>query len=251
MGQPSSKGDSWRPKELTGGARIRLSARDSVPRASHSVMHDSIESLLSSLPPPSTSPLQAVKSRNQMRDSVKSLFPERDCFALVRPCLEEEQLANMDGLTMQQLRPEFRKVRAALTRGGGGMPSHPLPKGWKRDALETLPAMCMLPFPSTPSGSASPAVPVPSDAPPAFPPPPSPSLAPSLQGFERLTDLVLAKAQPKQYRGQFLSGSAIATFAQVGGRGGRGGSTGDSSCQAAPWPPRPGKLGGREREGWV
>ena len=60
-----------------------------------------------------------------MRDSVKSLFPERDCFALVRPCLEEEQLANMDGLTMQQLRPEFRKVRAALTRDGGGMPSNP------------------------------------------------------------------------------------------------------------------------------
>ena len=50
------------------------------------------------------------------------------------------------------------------------------------------------------------------------------SHSPSPQGFERLTDLVLSKAQPKQYRGQFLSGSAIATFAQVGGgvRGGEG-----------------------------
>ena len=34
-------------------------------------------------------------------------------------------------------------------------------------------------------------------------------------GFDRLTDLVLAKAQPKQFRGQFLSGSAIASFAQA------------------------------------
>ena len=35
------------------------------------------------------------------------------------------------------------------------------------------------------------------------------------EGFDRLTDLVLAKASPKQYRGQYLSGSAIASFAQA------------------------------------
>ena len=61
----------------------------------------------------------------------------------VRPCVAEDQLANMDKLTMQQLRPEFRA------------------------------------------------------------------------GFDRLADLILAKAQPKQYRGQHLSGSAIASFAQA------------------------------------
>ena len=54
---------------------------------------------------------QAVKSRNQMRDSIKALFPDRDCFSLVRPCLEESQLANMDKISMDKLRPEFRQVR--------------------------------------------------------------------------------------------------------------------------------------------
>ena len=56
---------------------------------------------------------QAVKNRNQMRDSIKSLFPDRDCFSLVRPCLEESQLANMDKLALSQLRPEFRQVSSS------------------------------------------------------------------------------------------------------------------------------------------
>jgi hypothetical protein len=32
----------------------------------------------------------------------------RDAFSLVRPCLEESDLANMDNLKPGQLRPEFR-----------------------------------------------------------------------------------------------------------------------------------------------
>ncbi|KAG1678206.1 hypothetical protein FOA52_016143 [Chlamydomonas sp. UWO 241] len=83
-----------------------------------------------------------IVNRNAMRTSVKSLFPDRDAFSLVRPCLEESDLANMDKLPPGQLRPEFRA------------------------------------------------------------------------GFDRLTDLVLSKALPKQFHGGFLSGSALASFAQ-------------------------------------
>lgn len=47
----------------------------------------------------------------QMRSSVKALFPDRDCFGLVRPMSDEQQLAKMDTLPFTALRPEFRKVR--------------------------------------------------------------------------------------------------------------------------------------------
>eukprot|EP00198_Chlamydomonas_reinhardtii_P004972 XP_001694308.1 predicted protein [Chlamydomonas reinhardtii] len=55
---------------------------------------------------------EAVRSKNQMRASIKSLFPERDCHALVRPMLDESRLARMDALPPSELRPEFRKVGA-------------------------------------------------------------------------------------------------------------------------------------------
>ncbi|KAG1666992.1 hypothetical protein FOA52_014304 [Chlamydomonas sp. UWO 241] len=53
---------------------------------------------------------ESVLDRNKMRDSIKGVFPERDCFTLVRPCLEEKDLTNMDKLRPNQLRPEFRRA---------------------------------------------------------------------------------------------------------------------------------------------
>jgi hypothetical protein len=46
--------------------------------------------------------------RLQIRDSIKSLFPDRDCFTLVRPVNDEEQLAALDTLPPSQMRPEFK-----------------------------------------------------------------------------------------------------------------------------------------------
>lgn len=46
----------------------------------------------------------------QMRASIKTLFPERECVALVRPMLDEKELASMDQLPDSKLRPEFRQV---------------------------------------------------------------------------------------------------------------------------------------------
>lgn len=42
----------------------------------------------------------------------RSLFPDRDCFSLVRPMNDETQLANLDRVPKDQLRPEFSQVRA-------------------------------------------------------------------------------------------------------------------------------------------
>eukprot|EP00798_Chlamydomonas_sp_ICE-L_P005052 gene5052-34843_t len=77
---------------------------------------------------------ESVKNRNQ-------LFPDRDCVSLVRPLTDEAQLANMDTMPFDSLRPEFR------------------------------------------------------------------------QGLNRLTDSIVARAQPKTFRGTYVTGSALAAFA--------------------------------------
>lgn len=46
----------------------------------------------------------------QIRESIKALFPNRDCFSLVRPHNDERQLAQLETLPPGQLRPEFREV---------------------------------------------------------------------------------------------------------------------------------------------
>lgn len=57
-----------------------------------------------------------MKAKNEIRASIKSLFPERDCFALVRPMNDEKALANLDNVPKDQLRPEFREGVAELVR---------------------------------------------------------------------------------------------------------------------------------------
>lgn len=63
-----------------------------------------------------SAPAAAPPSR-QIRESIKSLFPDRDCFTLVRPVNDEDELARLDELPSGQMRPEFRR---ASGRGGGG-----------------------------------------------------------------------------------------------------------------------------------
>lgn len=55
----------------------------------------------------------------QIRDSIKSLFPDRDCYTLVRPMHDERALNHLDSLDPSQLRPEFSEVctAAADTHG--------------------------------------------------------------------------------------------------------------------------------------
>ena len=46
----------------------------------------------------------------QIRESIKALFPNRDCFSLVRPHNDEKQLAQLESLPPNSLRVEFREV---------------------------------------------------------------------------------------------------------------------------------------------
>ena len=69
-----------------------------------------LETALSNVP--ATSP--GAVAKNGIRDSIKSLFPDRDCFTLVRPMSDEAALAHLEAVPPTQLRPEFREGLARL-----------------------------------------------------------------------------------------------------------------------------------------
>ncbi|GAQ88014.1 Guanylate-binding protein [Klebsormidium nitens] len=72
---------------------------------------DYLESALQ--PTPGNS--KAVHAKNQIRESIRALFPRRDCFTLVRPVHDEQQLQRLDSLPPGVLRPEFQAGLEALT----------------------------------------------------------------------------------------------------------------------------------------
>lgn len=50
----------------------------------------------------------------QIRESIKSLFPDRDCFTLVRPVADEAALRGLGTLPREELRPEFVQVGSGV-----------------------------------------------------------------------------------------------------------------------------------------
>ena len=56
--------------------------------------------------------------KNRIRTCLKQFFPDRACVTLVRPCLDENNLQNLDSLPNSSLRPEFMrqadKLRARI-----------------------------------------------------------------------------------------------------------------------------------------
>ena len=73
---------------------------------------DYLESALQALPGNNAS----VESKNNIRQSIKALFPNRDCFTLVRPVNDEDSLANLDTLDSSHLRPEFKQGLSDLMK---------------------------------------------------------------------------------------------------------------------------------------
>lgn len=65
---------------------------------------------------PSAGAGAAVEAKNQIRGSIKALFPDRDCFTLVRPMHDERALNRLNTLQQEQLRPEFQEGVSKLTR---------------------------------------------------------------------------------------------------------------------------------------
>ncbi|TXG47472.1 hypothetical protein EZV62_026766 [Acer yangbiense] len=51
-----------------------------------------------------------------IRDSIRALFPDRECFSLVRPLNNENDLKRLDQISLDKLRPEFRSGLDALTK---------------------------------------------------------------------------------------------------------------------------------------
>lgn len=57
-----------------------------------------------------------IASKNEIRNSIRALFPDRECFTLMRPVNNENDLRHLDQIPMDKLRPEFRAGLEALTK---------------------------------------------------------------------------------------------------------------------------------------
>ncbi|XP_038881898.1 guanylate-binding protein 1 [Benincasa hispida] len=57
-----------------------------------------------------------IAAKNEIRDSIRALFPDRDCFTLVRPLHNENDLQRLDQISLDKLRPEFRSGLDAFTK---------------------------------------------------------------------------------------------------------------------------------------
>ncbi|KAH9797134.1 Guanylate-binding family protein [Citrus sinensis] len=57
-----------------------------------------------------------IAAKNEIRDSIRALFPDRECFTLVRPLSNENELQRLDQISLDRLRPEFRAGLDALTK---------------------------------------------------------------------------------------------------------------------------------------
>ncbi|KAG2261892.1 hypothetical protein Bca52824_068971 [Brassica carinata] len=55
-------------------------------------------------------------AKNEIRDSIRALFPDRECFALVRPLTNEKDLQRLDQIPLEDLRGEFAAGLDALTK---------------------------------------------------------------------------------------------------------------------------------------
>ncbi|KAJ8633464.1 hypothetical protein MRB53_026800 [Persea americana] len=59
---------------------------------------------------------KSMASKNEIRESIRALFPDRECFTLVRPLNDEKELQRLDQISLDELRPEFRSGLDALTK---------------------------------------------------------------------------------------------------------------------------------------
>ncbi|KAL1537835.1 guanylate-binding protein 2-like isoform X1 [Salvia divinorum] len=57
-----------------------------------------------------------VSAKNEIRESIRALFPDRECYTLVRPLSNENDLQRLDQIPLDKLRPEFRSGLDSFTR---------------------------------------------------------------------------------------------------------------------------------------
>lgn len=59
---------------------------------------------------------KSIDEKNRLRQMLRQLFTHRDCATLMRPCIDEAQLQQLDSLGDKALRPEFLKQLASLRK---------------------------------------------------------------------------------------------------------------------------------------
>ncbi|KAL1560280.1 guanylate-binding protein 4-like [Salvia divinorum] len=57
-----------------------------------------------------------VSAKNEIRESIRALFPDRECYTLVRPLSNENDLQRLDQIHLDKLRPEFRSGLDSFTK---------------------------------------------------------------------------------------------------------------------------------------
>lgn len=57
-----------------------------------------------------------IEQKNRIRKLLKGFFKERDCCTIVRPLMDEENLQNLEKVSIEQLRPEFVEQMLNLRR---------------------------------------------------------------------------------------------------------------------------------------
>ncbi|XP_047981737.1 restin homolog isoform X2 [Salvia hispanica] len=57
-----------------------------------------------------------VSAKNEIRESIRALFPDRECYTLVRPLSNENDLQRLDQIPLDKLRPEFKSGLDSFTR---------------------------------------------------------------------------------------------------------------------------------------
>ncbi|KAJ3692265.1 hypothetical protein LUZ60_012615 [Juncus effusus] len=57
-----------------------------------------------------------ISAKNEIRESIRALFPDRECFTLVRPLNNENDLQRLDQIPLERLRDEFRAGLDELTK---------------------------------------------------------------------------------------------------------------------------------------
>lgn len=48
-----------------------------------------------------------IAVKNRIRRLISEFFVERDCFTMIRPVTDENDLKNLNQIKMEELRPEF------------------------------------------------------------------------------------------------------------------------------------------------
>ena len=57
-----------------------------------------------------------IENKNRIRRLLNSFFPEKECFTLVRPLVDEQNLQNLESMDFDQLRPEFVEQMMTLRK---------------------------------------------------------------------------------------------------------------------------------------